>query len=123
MKKPKDAKNRIVVTLTTDPRQKIFSTRRMITHMEEVYQNKGMLVADPEDLMSEGLPLAEKLFSINGVQFVSICQYDVRVSIGRAFDWKMDYLENAVIAAIKNYFATVDTIEDIAEKKFRKKKK
>lgn len=113
----------VIVTRTMNSRFKIFSVRRMITRLKEVYPSKGTLVADENDLMSEGLPLAEKLFSINGVESVLIFQYDVEVGIGRAFDWQTDYLENAIIAAIKSYFATMDTIENLAEKKFRKKRK
>ncbi len=128
MSSPKDSQDsknpfRVVITRTERPQTKIFSIRRVITYNTEDYLTRGHLVPDPEGHMTEGLDLAELLFAINGVQGVQISQYDVYVRIGRAFDWREDYLEVKVMSAIQGYLRTLDMLDTVSEKRPRRKKK
>ncbi len=123
MKKRDRAWSRVAISRTEKPQTKIFSVRRVITYNTEDYIVRGQLVADPAHRMTEGLDLAELLFKIDGVQAVTVSQYDIWVRIGRAFDWRDDYLEAKVMSAIQGYLRTLDMLDGISELKPRRKKK
>ncbi|MBU6141995.1 NifU N-terminal domain-containing protein [Patescibacteria group bacterium] len=123
----KSFRDHVVVTPIKDmPRQKLFSVRRLLTYNTEKYFSRGMLVPDPEDHLSEALELAKRLFEHNGVQSILVSQYDIYVTIGRAFDWKLDHLESAVLSTIKKYFEdfydALEDASDLLEKRSKKKK-
>ncbi len=121
MNRKKDVRDRVIITDTTVPRTKIFSVRRLLTYNTEKYLTRGELVPDPSENMSDGLELAKRLFEIRGVQAIMISQYDIYLTIGRSFDWQFDYMESAVISMIGNYLKTFDMMEDISDKKEKKK--
>lgn len=70
---------------------------------------------DPSDNISEGLPLATRILELNGVMTVVIAQYDIWITIGRAFDWEFDDLEKDISKIIRNYLSILDMQEDASD--------
>lgn len=124
MRNRKEVRDRVVVSQSqASPRIKIFSIRRVLTYNTEEYKSRGMLVDDTSGFMVEGLPLAKRIFELEGVEAVVISQYDIWVTIGRAFSWDFDELEDEVSNIIRNYLSILNMQEDASDKKPNNKKK
>ena len=121
MAKKRDMRLKIVIDKTTSPRTKIFGTRFRMTFNLEKYLRRGELFQDPKTDLAEGLDLAKRIFEIPGVQAMVIDQFDVYVTIGRAFDWVEDELELDIHRAIRLYLETENMMEDISGKNIGKK--
>src|SRR3989344_5359723 len=120
MAKKRDIRSKIIIDQTTSPRTKIFGVRLLVTFNFEKYLRRGDLAADPKNNLSEGLDLAKRIFETDGGQTVMFDQYDIYVSIGRAFDWVTDEIELNVHQAIRQYLETERMMEDISGKNNKK---
>lgn len=123
MRNRKEVRDRVAVSPSAAARTKIFSIRRVLTYNTEEYKTRGMLVDDTSGLMADGLPLAKRIFELEGVESVIISQYDIWVTIGRAFGWDSDELEDEVSNIIRNYLSILNMQEDASDKPVRKKPK
>lgn len=123
MRNRKDVRDRVAVSPSQSSRTKIFSVRRVLTWNQETYRICEPLMPDPSDNISEGLPLATRILELNGVTTVVIAQYDIWVTIGRAFDWQFDDLEKDVSMVIRNYLSILNMEEDISDMPPKDKKK
>ena len=106
MAEPEDYKDKIYrIVVRRLPRQERvweISTRFRFTDCYEVYDRKSDLGEAGYDYQND-MPfdrqanqLAEILYKIHGIQRVVIDQYDVDITIGRAFDDKDKIVEQAI---------------------------
>ncbi len=112
-KRKLDLRLRVVEVDTEIVHVKIFETRHRLTFNTEIYNCRKDLSVPKGGHLSEGLELAKKLFTIDGVQQVSFREYKIWVTISQAFNWDLDDISVRVIEVVKDYLRVQNVLEDV----------